>query len=231
MVDGIDGSGKSSVIKIWQEQLLADGKKTFDLRQHLKTTGTWPEANALMHYDYIFCGEPTYIGIGKVIRDELIKNGTSYPPTAVAHAYSLDRLILYTNILVPLLQSGKTIIQDRGISTSLAYQSISDNKLTLAKIGKMPGNALALKYRPDYLILAKISPEEAAMRLSGRTGKNDNVIFENLPFLKTATKKFCSKEYQNYLKHYGTRIISLNTASKFDIMKQEAILLLKKLIK
>ena len=231
MVDGIDGSGKSTVVETWKEELSRRGESVFDLRKCLKETGQWPEWNTLKNYAFVFCGEPTYIGVGKVIRDELIKNGTAYPPEAVAQAYSLDRLILYTKIIIPLLQNGQTVIQDRGVSTSLAYQSISDPKLTMKKLATLPGNALTLKYRPDYLVLAKIKPEEAAKRLSGRAGKMDNVIFENLPFMRTASKKFMSTEYKSFMAKYGTKVITLNTMQKFDIMKAEAVLLLEKLTK
>src|SRR3989344_2729205 len=207
IIDGIDGSGKSTIVRAWKDYLTGQGNAIFDLKHYWQTTGKYPELEELKAYDFIFSCEPTYAGIGKVIREELVKTGTDYPPLAIVEAFSLDRLILYKKIIIPLLASGKVVIQDRGVSTSLAYQSISRNErgsaaagqnkeLTFAKIAEFPGNKLALENRPDYLVIPKISAEKAAARLGHRLDKNDDAIFEKLDFLKKATKTFYSDKYQ-----------------------------------
>lgn len=231
IVDGIDGCGKSTVINTWREALAKQGNPVFDLKKYMQETGRYPELSELNGYDFIFSAEPTYVGIGAVIRQELIKNGTNYPVEAIAEAYALDRLILYTKLHVLLLKAGKCIIQDRSITTSLAYQSLADPKFTMKKISTLPGNKLALKYRPDYLILVKINPQEAAQRLNKRTGKKDDVIFENLPFLKKSAKQFFSSELKTIFTKRGTKVINLNGNQKIDIMKQEANKLLGKILK
>jgi thymidylate kinase len=230
IVDSIDGGGKSTIIDTWKETLTKQGNAVFDLKKYMQETGRYPELSELKGYDFIFSAEPTYIGVGAVIRQELIKNGTAYPVEAVAEAYSLDRLILYTKIHIPLLKDGKCIIQDRSISTSLAYQSLADPKFTMKKISALPGNKLALKYRPDYLILVKTSAEEAARRLNLRTGKKDDVIFENLPFLKKSAKQFSSTELKSIFTKRGTKVVGLNGNKKIDIMRQEANKLLSKIL-
>lgn len=230
IVDSIDGGGKSTIIDTWKEALVKQGNAVFDLKKYMQETGHYPELSELKGYDFIFSAEPTYVGVGAVIRQELIKNGTVYPVEAIAEAYSLDRLILYTKIHIPLLKDGKCIIQDRSISTSLAYQSLSDPKFTMKKISALPGNKLALKHRPDYLILVKTSAEEAARRLNLRTGKKDDVIFENLPFLKKSAKQFASAELKSIFTKRSTKVISLNGNQKIDIMRREANKLLNKLL-
>lgn len=230
IVDSIDGGGKSTIIETWKETLTKQGNAIFDLKKYMQETGRYPELSELNGYDFIFSAEPTYVGVGTAIRQELIKNGTNYPVQALAEAYSLDRLILYNKIHIPLLKSGKCIIQDRSITSSLAYQSLSDPKFTMKKICSLPGNKLALENRPDYLILVKIDPTEAARRLSGRTNKQDDAIFENLPFLKKSAKQFFSSELKDIFTKRGTRVISLNGNEKIDIMKQEANKLLNKIL-
>ncbi len=231
IVDSIDGGGKSTIIDTWKEALAKQGNPVFDLKKYMQETDHYPELSELNGYDFIFSAEPTYVGIGAVIRQELIKNGTSYPVEAIAEAYALDRLILYTKLHIPLLKAGKCIIQDRSITTSLAYQSLADPKFTMKKICALPGNKLALKYRPDYLVLVKIDPQEAAQRLNKRTGKKDDVIFENLPFLKRSAKQFFSSELKTIFTKRGTKVINLNGNQKIDIMKQEANKLLSKILK
>src|SRR3989339_1280935 len=190
MIDGIDGSGKSSVIQAFKEHLAGQGTAIFDLKKYWKEQDRYPELNEFKSYDFIFSCEPTRVGIGQIIRDELIKQGNNYPTRAIAEAFSLDRLVLYNKIIIPLLKAGKCLIQDRGISTSLAYQP--SNKLTLDDIKNLTGNKLALKYRPDHLILLDVDPQQALQRLKGRTNKNDGAIFEKLNYQKKNAKEFKS---------------------------------------
>lgn len=230
MIDGIDGSGKSTDVQAWKEYLADQGNAIFDLKHYWQTNGKYPELEELKSYDFIFSCEPTYAGVGKVIREELVKVGTNYPHRAIIEAFSLDRLVLYNKIIIPLLAMDKIVIQDRGVSTSLAYQSLQSAEFDFAKIAQFPGNALALANRPDHLVIAKISADKAASRLSGRFDKNDNAIFEKLDFLKKASENFYSPEFQKIFTDRGTQIHYLNAESEIDIMKQEAIDLLKTLI-
>lgn len=229
MIDGIDGSGKSTIVQAWKEYLTNQGDAIFDLKHYWQTTNKYPGLEEIK-YDFIFSCEPTFTGIGKVIREELVKTGTNYPARAIVEAFSLDRLVLYNKIIIPSITNGKIVIQDRGVSTSLAYQSLQHPEFNFKKIAEFPGNQLALEKRPDHLIIAKISPEKAAARIGSRFDKNDDAIFEKLDFLKKATEIFYSDEYQNIFKEKGTTVHYLNTEAEIDIMKQEAIELLKKLI-
>lgn len=231
MIDGIDGSGKSTIIQVWKDFLAGQGNAIFDLKHYWQTSGKYPELHEMKSYDFIFSCEPTYTGVGKVIREELVRNGANYPPRAVVEAFSLDRLILYNKIIIPLLADGKAVIQDRGISTSLVYQSLQNKKFTFKKIAEFPGNKLALENRPNHLVVAKISAEKAMSRISGRFDKNDNVIFEKLDFLKKAGEIFYSSRYKKIFTAKGANVHYLNAEAEFDIMKQEATKLLQQILK
>lgn len=231
MLDAIDGGGKGTVINAWKEYITSLGNPIFDLKDYWEQNKQYPEINELRSYDFVFTAEPTYAGIGQVIREELIRTGTDYSPEAVAQAYSLDRLVLYKKIILPLLAQDKFIIQDRGFSTSLAYQNAQTPELTFEKLLAMPGNALALKNRPDYLILLTTEPEEAMRRLDARGDKKDNVIFENLDFQKKTAATFMSPGYQEIFTQAGTKIIYLSTMGEIDIIKQKAKDLLASIIK
>ena len=244
MIDGIDGSGKSTVVQVWKDYLASQGNAIFDLKHYWKTNGRYPELEETRAYDFIFSCEPTFAGMGKVIREELIKNGADYPPRAIVEAFSLDRLILYKKIIIPLLASGKAVVQDRGVSTSLAYQSLSrrtgsgsrldvgtNPEFTFAKIAEFVGNQLALENRPDHLVIAKIPADKALARLHERSGKKDNAIFEKLDFQTKAAAIFYSKAYQKIFTGRGTTIHYLNTDAEIGIMRKEAADLLKKILK
>lgn len=231
MIDGIDGSGKSTVMSAWKKYLSDQNKNIFDLKNYLKENDHYPEAQELSNYDIIFSAEPTYTGVGKVIREELINTAASYPPKAVAEAFSLDRLVLYTKIIIPLLKNNKTIIQDRGVSSSLAYQPLTNQEVTTDFVANLPGNQLALENRPDYLILVGCDAQVSFDRLHSRTEKQDNAIFERMEFLEKLTARYLDKNYQKLFTDKGTKILHLNGNEKIDIMNEQAISLLKTILK
>lgn len=230
MLDGIDGSGKGTVIDAWKKYLTDQGNAIFDLRHYLKENDRYPELHEAKAYDFIFSAEPTYTGIGKVIREELINADNNYPARAIADAYSLDREVLYSKMLIPLLGNGRCVIQDRGVSTSLAYQT-ANNELDFETITSLIGNKLALEHRPDHLILLKVDPEIAFQRLQSRLDKQDNSIFEKQIFLKKLATQFDSTEFENIFKKRGTQIHYLSGSEKIDIMCEQAVNLLKEILK
>ena len=73
MVDGLDGSGKGTVINTLKKHLEEKGKKVFDLREHCKQHTAFPEFKEIKDYDVIVSTEPTYSYIGKAIREEIVK--------------------------------------------------------------------------------------------------------------------------------------------------------------
>lgn len=231
MIDGIDGSGKSTVVSAWKKYLIEQGKKTFDLKEYLKEKDYYPNLDELEDCDVIFSAEPTYTGVGKVLREELISKKNNYSGEAVAQAHSLDRLILYKKIIIPCLAKNKLIIQDRGLSTSLAYQPAQDPNLTLESIAELVGNRLAAQYRPDHLILVKIDPHIAFDRLVSRTDKQDDAIFEKIDFMIKSSEKYYEEKYKNFFTNIGSQIHYLSGEEKIDIMKEQSITLLKTILK
>lgn len=231
MVDGIDGSGKSTIIETWKKTLQDQGNTIFDLKQYLKENDRYPELSEFAAYDFIFSAEPTYTGAGKILREELASTHNNYSPETIAEAFSVDRMILYTKALIPALNRGQIIIQDRGLSTSLCYQPCQNPLLTIEKLAAYSGNRLAATYRPDHLVLVDIDPSQAYHRLTARNEKQDNVIFEKLDFMKQAAEKFNGNDFKNFFLGLGTQIDHLQGEAEIDIMKQEAVTLLKKLLK
>lgn len=230
MIDGLDGSGKSTVLNVWKNYLKNQGNAIFDLKNYWQTAHSYPEITEMKSYDFILSAEPTYIGVGQIIREELIKTGNNYPTAAIAQAFSLDRLILYHKIIIPLLKQEKCVIQDRGVSSSLAYQSSQQNGLSLESLSILPGNQLSIEHRPDYLVIMDTEPETCIQRLNTRAEKHDDAIFEKLDFLKKLQIQFKNPAYQKIFTDHGGKIVYLNGNENIDIMKQEAVKLLQTII-
>lgn len=231
MIDGIDGSGKSTIVAAWKEYLIDGGYKIFDLKKYFLENDRYPEISELSRYDFIFSAEPTHTGVGKVLRDELGSAKNTYPPESIAEAHSVDRMILYTKVIIPALKDGRIVIQDRGLSTSLAYQPCQDETLTLQRVSEYIGNRLAAEYRPDHLMIVDIDPEIAYARLTSRHDKQDNAIFEKLDFMKKAVDKFKDTDFKNFFSGLGTELHYLSGEEKIDIMEERAISLLKNILK
>ena len=230
ILDGIDGSGKSTVISAWIDYLASQNKKVFNLKDYWMEHHTHPTVDELKNFDVIISAEPTYVWTGASIRQEMITRGTNYSPSSIAEAYALDRLVLYKRLLLPLRALNKLIIQDRSVSTSLCYQPLQNNSnLTLEDVAKIEGNNFALNNAPDYLIITDISVENSLKRLSARSEKRDNSIFEKETFLTKARARFLDPEYQKYFTDHHTKIHILNCNENIAIMKQQALDLLTNL--
>ncbi len=211
MVDGLDGSGKGTVVSAFKEFFEKEGKKIFDLREYWKENNDIPEIDEVMKYDVICSAEPTFSMVGKVIREEMIRtNNRSYSGMSTAQAFALDREILYKKLLLPAKKEGKIIIQERGITTSLVYQPVQNEKIQLKEIINIPGNKLAIKNSPDALIIVNVEPEVAIERLALRE-KKDDAIFENLVFQRKVQRRFESDWMKKLFSHYDCKVIYLDT--------------------
>jgi thymidylate kinase len=166
----------------------------------------------LTPYDVITSSEPTFSLIGRAIREEIVRhNKREYSALATAQAFALDRYILYKRVIIPALQQGKYIFQERGVTTSICYQPIQKEPLSLKKVLELEGNQLTLKYRPDLLIITVLKPETAMQRLANRDGKKDGAIFEKLDFLKKAQKRFINVWFRKIFEKRGAKVFYINT--------------------
>lgn len=185
IVDAIDGAGKSTVINGIAEQLKGQGRTIFDLQAYQKEHHALPEGETI-DADVLLSAEPTYCWVGSAIREEIIKShsGRSYHGRAAAEAFALDRQVLFTRVILPFLSAkpDRWVIQDRGVITSLAYQPLQDERITLDWLLSLEGNRAELSRPPDLLLLLRLTPEEAMQRLAGRAHKVDGHIYENPTF-------------------------------------------------
>ena len=140
VIEGIDGSGKSTHIPLLAKRLMADGKKVY-------TTA-----------------EPTVSLTGGLLRDAL--SGVSKKTTCeIASMFLLDRIfhnVNPVNGIEKFLSEGVDVICDRYYYSSLAYQGsetdfdwVLDMNLNCPEIRK-----------PDLCIFLDLSPEKSLERIS-----------------------------------------------------------------
>jgi dTMP kinase len=232
MIDGIDGSGKGTIIGGIADWLKKDKLKIFDLKEYWRAHKTYPELCKALEADVILSAEPTLVWAGEAIRRELIHNNRAekYSAELTSQAFSIDRSILYRRIIIPALKAGKTVIGDRGMTTSMVYQPIQNGKISLRKLIKLEGNALALRWAPDVLMIADVKPEIAMARLEKRVEKRDNIIFERLAFQKKIYARFRAPWFKKIISRHGSKIFYVDASKPPKLMNKEAIDILKQYI-
>ena len=138
--EGIDGCGKST-----QAELLADELRGSDL-------------------DVVLTREPGGTPLGEQVR-ELLLHGVDVSPWAEAALFAAARAELVARVIRPALERGATVICDRYLDSSLAYQGIARG-LGVDHVLDLNGPAIQ-GVLPDRTFLLLIGPEEARARMGG----------------------------------------------------------------
>ena len=154
--EGIDGSGKSTQVKLLTEHLKQAGHKVY----------------------YTF--EPTDSPIGSVIRN-ILNHRIEADHRTIAGLFvadRLDHLLNKTSGILKKLEEGYTVITDRYYFSSYAYHG---THMSLDWV--IEANALSAELlRPDINIYLDITAERGIERLN--EGRNAVDLFENIENLK-----------------------------------------------
>jgi dTMP kinase len=161
-LEGIDGSGKSTQTKLLTEQLTARGHKVYSTF------------------------EPTNNQIGKLIRD-ILRGTAKADHRVIAGLFVADRLDHLLNEeygIVKKLDEGYTVIMDRYLFSSYAYQGAHMNIDWVIQANAMSAEIL----RPDVNIFIDVSPEVSMHRV--HTNRESVELFETLDSLKLVRSKY-----------------------------------------
>ena len=140
-IEGLDGSGKTTQAKILAKKI----------------------SNA------IYTSEPSKGLIGNYIRKSYLYSKKRLSPLVEALLFAADRLEHLESEIIPALNGGKTVICDRYVFSSLAYQGASGISLDwIEKINK------AILY-PDLAIFIDINPEKSMHRLNSKKSLMENL--------------------------------------------------------
>lgn len=161
--EGIDGSGKSTQVKL--------------LTQYLTNKG---------HKVYATC-EPTDSPIGKMIRD-IFNHRMEGDHKVIAALFAADRLnhlLNSTDGILKKLDEGYTVITDRYYFSSYAYHSVHDIEMDWV----IQANALSAELlKPDLNIYIEMDPQVSMKRLT--SGRTHIEIYETLENLVKVKEKY-----------------------------------------
>lgn len=246
-IDAGDGGGKGTLIQVEREYFAENKIPFFDCIDYWNSFG-----HDIPTLDYVLdmvpgcraliVAEPTYIGLGKVIRDELIhrdsnaryseKRFGTYTPHATAQAYSLDRDILYKKLVIDALDYGLHVTSDRGVLTSDVYQPLQarfaglDENEFREYVRSLPGNVQALANLPAVFLLPRVETAERMRRLAfrpGLEGKDDCAIFELPEFQAALTQSYDDANIRGFYEQKGCRFVDFEvpTGQNKDVTKQK----------
>ncbi len=221
MIDGPDGVGKGTLAAAAASFLASRGKILFDLNKWWQKNSWHPSINEVLgrQANVLVSAEPTYVSIGKEIRNELISEdavrmGRKYTAEQTAQAFALDRAILYQAIIIPVLRAGLVVLQERGFPTSLVYQPLQaklrGEDLTIEYVRKIAGNQFAMKHPPNLLIVPTLKADEARVRMVQRA---DMDILESAKKLQESVRNFySSEEFREIFEKLGTKVVYVDVS-------------------
>ena len=137
-LEGIDASGKSTQAR-W-------------LVRNLRSRG----------FDAIYTTEPSKGEVGSFIRQYVLQRKRRVPAVVEALLFAVDRVDHVESKIEPALESGKIVVSDRYVYSSLAYQGAAG--LNIGWIKQI--NSVALP--PDLAIYIDAPPEVVLKRMRRR---------------------------------------------------------------
>ena len=161
-LEGIDGSGKSTQVKLLAEKLEGAGHKVY---------ATF---------------EPTDGMIGSMLRN-ILKGSIKADHRTIAGLFladRLDHLLNETTGLVKKLADGYTVITDRYYFSSYAYHGTHMDMDWVIAANKMCAQIL----RPDLNIFIDVPPEVSMQRISAN--RKSTELFETLENLENVRAKY-----------------------------------------
>lgn len=150
-IEGIDGAGKTTLATRLAERLGA-----------------------------VLLREPGGVELSERIRTLVKDPALTVGPRAEALLYAAARAQLVEERVRPLVASGATVILDRFVDSSLAYQG-AGRALGIEDVRAI--NAFATGgLRPDVTLLLRIAPAQSRARLDDRGGERDRLEREGAGF-------------------------------------------------
>ena len=163
VVDGIDGSGKTTLVKTIAETLESE------------------------NYSVVRTKEPTDGPFGRRARALTVNSSLNISPEEEWRLFHEDRRIHVENLVMPALQAGQIVVQDRSWPSTVAYQGERGlDRTTLERAERK------IAPQPDLLMIVDIDPQTSVERITER--QKQCHAFEKLELLIRVRKVFLDFE-------------------------------------
>jgi len=197
--EGNDGSGKTTISKKVYEALLEKS------------------------YPVIYTREPGGIEIAEKIRTIILDpNHTAMDARCEALLYAASRRQHLIEKVLPALETGKIVLCDRFIDSSLAYQGIGRG-IGIGEVLKI--NQFAIEsYMPDATFFLRVSLETGMQRVNAR-GNLDRMDLEANDFHCRV-----SEGYEKVKEMFAERMIEIDAEADIETVFRETLVKCEELI-
>lgn len=188
-IEGLDGSGKTTQMNAVAEHIRARG------------------------YDVLTTREPGGTAVAERIRSLVLDPEETMYPEAEALLYAAARAELVRDKIRPALGSGKVVLCDRFVDSSVAYQG-AGRELGMEKVAAI--NAFAIgPSLPDLTLLFVIDAQTALLRRSSAT---------KLDRLERAGEEFFRRVYDGYaqIARDSARVRCIDACREIDLVTKDA---------
>ncbi|MBR5046636.1 MAG: dTMP kinase [Eubacterium sp.] len=164
VLEGPDGSGKTTQITRLQDYLEKNGKECLITR------------------------EPGGTRIGEAIRGIILNpDYTEMSDVTEMLLYAASRAQLVNDVIGPAIEEGKVVISDRFVDSSIVYQGIARG-LGIDTVSDINAPGIG-KYKPDLIFFIDI-PEEEGLARKKKQKKLDRLEQESVDFHRMVSKGY-----------------------------------------
>jgi len=144
--------------------IIVEGSEGVGKSFHIKTIERYLRTKEI---DYVLTREPGGTSFGESIRDIILDDTNNTEELTDSLLFYASRYENYQKIILPALESGKTVICDRFHYSTLVYQGIVGNNLAVKEIHEI-FHAIYSK-AIDHVIYLHTDPKESLKRISKRS--------------------------------------------------------------
>lgn len=147
--EGLDGSGKSTLINRFFE----------DLKSH--------------NVSYVTTSDPGGTEVGDSIRNVLLDKSLSPDPLTELLLYQASRAELVKKVIMPALKDKKWVVSDRFYPSTLSFQGYARG-IDVAKINWL-NKLVTDKFKPNYVVWVNTPLEVCQERLNKRASEGESL--------------------------------------------------------
>lgn len=219
--EGIEGSGKTTQTKLLRERLEAAGVEVVTTFEP-GATPLGESLRSLVLGDFSASGAHGSESEGRSVVGRAAADPTSYAaldrnnptPLAELFLYLADRAEHVSRVVSPALASGKVVVCDRFVDSTVAYQGVARG-LGPALVRQLSVVASG-GIEPDLVVVLDLEPEEALARLRHRGSAPDAMEREPLEFHRTVRSAYLEIAAQDP----GRYVVVNATASPNEVSDQ-----------
>jgi dTMP kinase len=151
----------------------------------------------------VFTRDPGGVSIGEEVRNLVLGQDARGIDTATELLLFLAaRAQLIAELIAPALNEGKTVISDRFILSTIAYQIYGRERMDYLPLVKNVFDAISHQCRPDLTILLDVTPEIGLQRVHMREQAANRFDEEDTGFHQRIREG-----YKQHLSDYGTSTV------------------------